>query len=50
MLVKGASQGLIRGLGADLEGGIISLQYADDTILFSDAKPEHLLNLKSILL
>ena len=51
MLVKGASQGLIRGLGADFrEGGIISLQYADDTILFSDTKPDHLLNLKGILL
>jgi hypothetical protein len=51
MLVKGARQGLIRGLGDDFrEGGIISLQYADDTILFSDVEPDHLLNLKGILL
>lgn len=51
MLVKGADRGLIRGLGADLrEGGVISLQYADDTILFSDANLEHLLNLKGILM
>lgn len=51
MLMKGARQGLIRGLASDFrEGGIISLQYADDTILFSDVDPEHLLNLKGILL
>jgi hypothetical protein len=31
------------------EGGVISLQYADDTILFSDADEEHLRNLKGAL-
>lgn len=37
MLMKGANMGLIRGLGFDFrDGGVISLQYADDTILFSD--------------
>jgi len=51
MLVKGANQGLIRDLGVDFrEGGIISLQYADDTILFSDVELEHLLNLKGIVM
>ena len=36
MLKKASEQGLIRGLLTDFrEGGVISLQYADDTILFS---------------
>ena len=35
MLTKAANQGIISGLLTDLfEGGIVSLQYADDTILF----------------
>jgi len=35
MLMKAASHGLISGLLTDLfQGGIISLQYADDTFLF----------------
>jgi hypothetical protein len=37
MLQKVVGDGLIRGLGEDLvDGGVISLQYADDTILFVD--------------
>jgi hypothetical protein len=36
MLQKGAGKGIIRGIAEEFrEGGIISLQYADDTILFS---------------
>lgn len=51
MLIKGGSEGLIRGLGSNFsDGGIISLQYADDTILFSDVELEHLLYLKVILM
>jgi len=35
MLLKAASHGLISGLLTDLfQGGIISLQYADDTLIF----------------
>ena len=35
MLTKAANQGIISGLLTDLfEGGIVSLQYADDTIIF----------------
>ena len=35
MLIKAANQGIISGLLTDMcEGGIVSLQYADDTILF----------------
>ena len=35
MLCKAANQGIIGGLLTDLDvGGIVSLQYADDTILF----------------
>jgi hypothetical protein len=35
MLQKAAGAGLIQGLGNELvQGGVISLQYADDTILF----------------
>lgn len=49
--MKGANMGLIRGLGFDFrDGGVISLQYADDTILFSDIDLDHLLNLKGILM
>jgi hypothetical protein len=34
MLQKASSVGLIRGLGRDLvPGGVVSLQYADDTML-----------------
>jgi hypothetical protein len=51
MLVKGANIGRIRGLGSEFtEGSMVSLQYTDDTILFSDIDLDHLLNLKGILM
>jgi hypothetical protein len=41
---------LIKGLGNELiQGGVISLQYADDTILFVDKEEEYARNLKWIL-
>jgi hypothetical protein len=44
-LKKVANSGLIKGLGESVvEGGVISLQYADDTILFVDK--EYAKNLK----
>lgn len=43
MLIKGASRGLIRGLATDFrEEGILALQYADGTIIFSDVDFQHL--------
>jgi hypothetical protein len=37
MLYKAERGGLIRGMMPNLRsGGVVSLQYADDTILFSD--------------
>jgi hypothetical protein len=51
MLLKGASLGLVKGLASGFrEEGIIALQYADDTIVFTDAEESHLVNLKGILL
>jgi hypothetical protein len=52
MLAKAASKGLVRGLLEDFRpGGIASLQYADDTILFSKAAEDSVLrNLKCILM
>ena len=50
MLKKASEQGLIRGLLTDFrEGGVISLQYADDTILFSSVEDQHLKNLMCCL-
>ena len=50
MLEKAAGEGLIKGLLTDITpNGIIPLQYADDTILFSDCEESHLRNLKSCL-
>jgi hypothetical protein len=50
MLQKASNDQLIRGLGGNLiEGGVISLQYADDTILFMDDNLESAKNLKWIL-
>jgi hypothetical protein len=44
---KAAGEKLIKGLGEGLvEGGVISLQYADDTILFVDKDEESARNLK----
>jgi hypothetical protein len=50
MLQKAIRSDLIRGLGNDLlEGGVVSLQYADDTILFIDKDVDKTENLKWIL-
>lgn len=51
MLAKATSKGLVRGLLEEFKmGGIVSLQYADDTILFSKAEESVLKNLKCILM
>ncbi|WVZ61434.1 hypothetical protein U9M48_011304 [Paspalum notatum var. saurae] len=50
MLLKAARSSLVKGLLTNfIEQGIISLQYADDTILFSILDKSHLVNLKCIL-
>jgi hypothetical protein len=50
MLVKGTEGGLISGLCPNfLPGGIVSLQYADDTLLFLKNDPRVALNLRWIL-
>jgi len=50
MLEKAARGGLINGLLTDFTPNwIIFLQYANDTILFSDCEVSHLRNLKSCL-
>ena len=50
MLIKAASVNLIKGLCPNLcPGGVVSLQYADDTILFMENNAETARNLKSIL-
>jgi hypothetical protein len=50
MLRKGSEGGLIKGLLPQFrEGGVVSLQYADDTIIFSDPSEYYLKNLKCSL-
>ena len=50
MLSKATSHGLISGLGAELiPDGVVSLQYADDTILFLENDINKAKNLKNIL-
>jgi hypothetical protein len=50
LLAKASDGGLIRDLLTDfVEGGIVSLQYADDTILFSDPDEFFVRNLKCCL-
>lgn len=50
MLHKAASHDLIRGLCSDLvPGGVICLQYVDDTILFLDKDESKAHNLKMVL-
>jgi hypothetical protein len=50
MLQKATRGDLIDGLGGDLiDGGVVSLQYADDTILFLANKEEYARNLKWLL-
>jgi mannosylglycoprotein endo-beta-mannosidase len=51
MLKRDVDRGLIKGLLEDFRsGGIVSLQYADDTILFSSAKESMVENIKCILM
>jgi hypothetical protein len=51
MLIKAAANNLISGLLPNtFEGGIISLQYADDTLLFLQDDLEKANNLKWLLL
>ena len=51
MLQKGAEKGLIKGIAENFRvGGIVSLQYADDTILFSRIEEVYTRNRKSILI
>jgi hypothetical protein len=50
MLKKVSNNNLIKGLGEDLvDGGVISLQYADDTILFVANEGECARNMKWVL-
>lgn len=51
MLDKSARSGLIQGVQQDFrDGGILSLQFADDTILFFSADFAHLTNLKHVIM
>lgn len=51
MLQKGAEKVIIKGVGEEFkEGGVSSLQYADDTILFSRIEEGYTQNLKGILM
>jgi hypothetical protein len=50
MFVKGTNCRLIRGLCPNfIPGGVVSLQYADDTLMFLENDPQVALNLKWIL-
>lgn len=50
MLVKASARGLINGLcPAVCLGGIMCLQYEDDTILFLEKDPDKATNLKTVL-
>lgn len=51
MLDKSVQGGLIQGVLQDFRvGGIVSLQYVDDTILFSSADLTYLTNLKHVIM
>ena len=51
MLSKAANSGIVQGLLGDFRSrGILSLQYADESILFSSADENHIRNLKYILM
>jgi len=51
MLIKAARSNLVSGLMPQvIEGGIISLKYADDTLLFLENDIEKANNLKWLLL
>jgi hypothetical protein len=50
MLFKGGNKGLIRGLCPDfVPGGVVCLQYADDTLLFLEKSNSIATNMKWIL-
>ena len=50
MLTKAANQGLVKGVLTDFTpNGIMSLWYADDTLIFSSNDMEHLRYLKCCL-
>jgi hypothetical protein len=50
MMMKAVDRGLIRGLCTELcPGGIVSLQYGDDTILFVANEEELVVNPKNTL-
>jgi hypothetical protein len=50
LLLKAANQGMVQGLLVDFrQEGVLSLQYADDTIVFSNGEEYHLKNLKCCL-
>jgi hypothetical protein len=51
MLAKAYEKGLISWLLGDFrEGGITTLQYVDDTLLFSSCEDQHLSNLWKVLM
>lgn len=51
MLNKATNNGLVKGFMEDFRpGGLVALQYADDTILFSKAEDSVLRNLKCVLM
>jgi hypothetical protein len=50
MLAKAANNNLVKGVLDQFRlGGIVSLQYVDNTILFSDCDPVYLRNLRVVL-
>jgi hypothetical protein len=51
MVAKASQQSLVEGLLGDFRpGGILTLQYADDTLLFPSSDNTHLRNLKYVLI
>jgi hypothetical protein len=50
MVNKGSSSGMIRGLCSHLvPGGVVSLQYADDTLIFLERDERNAINMKWLL-
>jgi hypothetical protein len=51
MLKKAIRKNPIKGLlGNSIPRGVLSLQYADDTLLFLDCEPSGIRNLKTVLM
>jgi hypothetical protein len=47
MVNKGSSSGIVRGLCSHLVlGGVVSLQYADDTLIFLERDGRNAINMK----